>query len=151
MRNPIIRIILCVFFFLSSLPAIAGNQCNPTEPDMLGPFYKAGAPERSQVGEGYILSGVVRSSRDCSPIPGATIEFWLAGPDGRYGDNYRATVHSGPEGEYSFESNPPGPYYGRPPHIHIRVSAKGFKTLITQHYPKEKAERASLDLVLIPE
>lgn len=151
MRNPIIRIILCVFFLLSSFPAIAGNQCNPTEPDMLGPFYKAGAPERSQVGEGYILSGVVRSSRDCSPIPDATIEFWLAGPDGRYGDDYRATVHSGSEGEYSFESNPPGPYYGRPPHIHIRVSAKGFKTLITQHYPKEKADRASLDLVLIPE
>jgi len=151
MRKRITLIIFCAAFFLSSPPSVAENQCNPTEPDMLGPFYKAGAPERSQVGKGYILGGVVRSSRDCSPIPGATIEFWLAGPDGRYDDDYRATVHSGPEGEYSFESNPPGPYYGRPPHIHIRVSAKGFKTLITQHYPKEKADRASLDLVLIPE
>jgi protocatechuate 3,4-dioxygenase beta subunit len=41
-------------------------------------------------------------------------------------------------------------YSRRPPHIHIRVTASGFKTLITQHYPKNGSNRDEFDLVLIP-
>ncbi|HXX56579.1 MAG TPA: hypothetical protein VEI96_01095 [Thermodesulfovibrionales bacterium] len=125
------------------------ETCKPTEPDMLGPFYKAGAPVRSSVGRGYVLNGVVRSSRDCSPIRGANIEFWLAGPDGKYDDNHRATVYADNAGAFRFESDYPGHYNDRPPHIHVRVSAAGFKTLVTQHYPEKSASGATLDLVLI--
>jgi protocatechuate 3,4-dioxygenase beta subunit len=117
---------------------------------MLGPFYKPGAPVRSSVGKGYVLSGAVKSSADCAPIKGAQIEFWLAGPDGKYDDEHRATVLTGEKGFYQFESNIPGPYFGRPPHIHVKVSAKGFNTLITQHYPGKKQTQALSDLVLIP-
>ena len=117
---------------------------------MLGPFYEPHAPVRSSVGKGYVLTGVVRSATDCSPIAKARIEFWLTGPDGRYGDEYRATVFSDKAGTYRFESNTPKPYYGRPPHIHIRVSADGYRTLITQHYPALNTTKADFDLVLIP-
>ena len=66
--------------------------CAPTPPDALGPFYKPKAPLRNSVGKGYALSGIVMSTKDCSPIPRAHIELWMAGPDGDYKDDYRATV-----------------------------------------------------------
>lgn len=126
------------------------ESCAPTPPDALGPFYEPGAPTRDRVGEGHVLRGVVRSSRDCSPIPNARIEFWLAGPDGRYTDAYRATVFSGPDGAYRFESHFPPSYGGRPPHIHIRITAPGYQTLVTQYYPQPGQSEGVFDLVLIP-
>jgi hypothetical protein len=33
----------------------------------------------------------------------------------------------------------------------MRVTANGFKTLITQHYPEAGSKKGTLDLVLIPE
>jgi hypothetical protein len=125
-------------------------ECEPTRSDMLGPFYRPGAPERSKVGEGYVLEGKVRSAADCAPVPGARVELWLAGPDGRYADRYRATIHSNSDGGYRFESHYPPPYAGRPSHIHIRVTAQGFAELVTQHYPAPGETGGVMDLVLAP-
>ena len=99
---------------------------------------------------GYVLQGVVRSAKDCAVVPEAVIELWLAGPDGGYDDVHRATVIADASGAYRFESNDPPPYYGRPPHIHLRVSARGFKTLVTQHYPSDGKKNAVFDIVLVP-
>jgi len=141
-----------VLFLFLYLPVIAlAASCKPTPPDMLGPFYKPGAPVRSSVGKGYLLKGAVRSSKDCAPVAGARIEFWLAGPGGEYDDEHRATVIADASGAYRFESNFPPPYSGRPPHIHIKASAPGFRTLVTQHYPQKGAKEGSFDLVLVPE
>jgi protocatechuate 3,4-dioxygenase beta subunit len=126
-----------------------GAACKATEPDMLGPFYKPNAPIRSSVGTGYALQGTVRSLKDCAPVPEATIEFWLAGPDGEYDDAHRATVIADASGAYRFESNVPQPVVGRPPHIHVRVSARGFKTLVTQHYQESGKRAAVFDLVMV--
>jgi protocatechuate 3,4-dioxygenase beta subunit len=126
------------------------TACTPTQRDALGPFYKPGAPVRASVGKGYVITGTVKSSADCSPVGNARIELWLAGPDGEYGDAYRATVFSDRAGAYRFESNVPPPYAGRPPHIHLRVSAGGFNTLVTQHYPVKGQSGAVFDLVLVP-
>jgi protocatechuate 3,4-dioxygenase beta subunit len=139
-----------LFLLPGASPVGSEQVCRPTEPDALGPFYKQGAPVRSSVGKGYALSGVVRSAADCSPVGKARIEFWLAGPDGEYGDDYRATVVADGSGGYRFESHFPPPYYGRPSHIHIRVSADGFRTLVTQHYPVKGQTQAAFDLVLVP-
>jgi phosphohistidine phosphatase SixA len=134
----------------SPLPATATPEiCEPTPPDGLGPFYVPNAPERSSVGQGHLLSGVVRSSLDCAPIPGAQIEFWLAGPDGQYGDAYRAIVFANNLGAYRFESHFPPAYSGRPAHIHLRISANGYQTLVTQYYPAEGQVDGSFDLVLL--
>jgi len=130
--------------------AQAPQSCPLTEADMEGPFYEPNAPIRDSVGKGYVLQGVVRSGADCAPIPGAQIEFWMAGPDGEYTDEYRATMLAGDDGAYRFESHFPPPYSGRPSHIHLRVSASGFQTLVTQHYPIEGETSASLDLVIAP-
>ncbi|NIS75289.1 MAG: intradiol ring-cleavage dioxygenase [Deltaproteobacteria bacterium] len=150
MRNFVSIVIITLALASAGMPARA-ETCKPTRPDSLGPFYTPDAPERSKVGEGYVLTGAVRSSRDCSGLRDARIEFWLTGPDGRYDDDHRATVRPDESGSYRFESNIPPAYYGRPPHIHIKVSADGYRTLVTQHYPERDATEGTFDLVLIPE
>jgi protocatechuate 3,4-dioxygenase beta subunit len=52
----------------------------------------AGAPVRTSLGGGYVLSGAVLGAEECKPIPKARIEFWLANPSGDYDDAHRATV-----------------------------------------------------------
>ncbi len=125
-------------------------RCKPTTPDADGPFYRPGAPERNKVGDGYVLTGSVKSAADCAILTQAKIEIWMNGPDGRYGDAWRATLYPDSEGAYRFESHMPVAYGSRPPHIHIIVNAPGYQELVTQHYPEEKATAATFDLVLIP-
>jgi len=149
MRTPYASIILCIAIVLSG--TAYGLPCKPTEQDELGPFYQPDAPVRSSVGKGYVLTGTVRSTAGCMPIPGAKIEIWMAGPDGEYADAYRATVFSDRSGAFHFESHIPPAYFGRPPHIHLRVSAAGFRTLITQHYPEHGRTAGVFDLVIMPE
>jgi len=152
-----LRYLNLTFFllWLGTAIAVGADQgpylCQPTTPDADGPFYRAGAPERSKVGEGYRLSGTVRSAGDCSALPGEKIEIWMNGPDGRYGDDWRATLYAKQDGTYLFASHVPVPYGSRPPHIHIIVNASGFRELVTQHYPKAGALTATFDLVLIPQ
>jgi protocatechuate 3,4-dioxygenase beta subunit len=131
--------------------AAAGQpvDCKPTQPDMLGPFYEPGAPVRTSVGRGYLLSGTVLAAEECKPIPNARIEFWLANPRGDYDDAHRATVFADQRGRFRLESNVPVSYGGRPPHIHVRVTAPGYEELVTQHYPERGQRKANFDLVLV--
>jgi protocatechuate 3,4-dioxygenase beta subunit len=129
----------------------SGANCDPTPSDYLGPFYKANAPVRSSVGKGYELMGVVISSANCAPIPNARIELWLTNSNGSYDDDHRATLFADETGQYRFESNFPPGYSGRPPHIHIRISAEGFETLTTQHYPTRGQTTGAFDIVLVPD
>jgi len=124
--------------------------CEPTPSEVLGPYYVPDAPVRTGVDAGYVLSGEVLSAGDCEPIPGAQIELWLANPEGVYDDAHRATMFAGEQGEYQFESNFPGLYENRPPHIHLRVVTPGFRELVTQHYPEAGQTEATFDLVLEP-
>jgi Dioxygenase len=124
------------------------TKCRATAPDALGPFYEPGAPVRSRVGAGYVLRGRVLAAATCRHVRAARIEFWLVNDQGEYDDAHRATVFAGRDGRYRFESNRPIAYGPRPPHIHIRVSARGFRTLVTQHYPRPGRASAVFDLVL---
>lgn len=154
MKRPlffILTLLLLAEPVASPLDAKATDHCLPTRPDADGPFYRPGAPERNRVGEGYTLSGVVLSAADCNPLPGARVEIWLNGPNGRYGDQWRATLYADQNGRYRFESHPPVPYGSRPPHIHIIVNAPEHLELITQHYPEQGKASAIFDLVLLPD
>lgn len=116
----------------------------------MGPLYLEGAPERNQIGTGYLLMGTVKSAADCRPLAAAKIEVWMVGPQGHYGDDWRATLFSAGNGRYYLQSHvPPGYGIGRP-HIHIKVAKAGYKTLVTQHYPAKGAGEAMFDLVLVP-
>ena len=125
-------------------------QCEPTAEDEMGPFYRPDVPYRNSVGTGYLLVGTVKAAYDCSPIAAAKIELWMTGPDGRYGDAWRATLLSAENGTYYFVSHAATDFGSRRPHIHIRVTAKGFEPLVTQHYPGTNAGEGLFDLVLLP-
>lgn len=97
-----------------------------------------------------LLMGEVKSAADCKSIGGARIEIWMAGPDGLYGDEWRATIFSRQNGRYYFSSHVPGQYGSRPSHIHLIANAPGFEELITQHYLTPGQGEAVFDLVLVP-
>lgn len=149
-KNKLILLIIMVVLVISNAADAEGFKCAPTPEDSLGPFYKPNTPIRSKVGEGYVLSGAVKSAKDCYIVSGAKIEFWLAATDGSYDDDHRATVLADESGSYRFESNAPPKYNFRPQHIHVRVTAEGFKTLVTQHYSKVGSSEANFPRVLVP-
>jgi catechol 1,2-dioxygenase len=100
---------------------------DPTEDDVLGPYYRRGAPFRGKVspplsvGDVLQISGRVWAVSDRRPIGGALLDIWQANAQGHY-DN--ETIHPGP---YKMDENT-----WRSPHIHFVVRALGFKTLVTQ-------------------
>jgi protocatechuate 3,4-dioxygenase beta subunit len=144
----VLTLVLGVAAFGTAGGSNGASGCVPTRADALGPFYEAGAPVRPKVGTGYVLSGRVLAARTCRPIAKARIELWLANPQGEYDDAHRATMFASTAGRYRFESNRPVAYSGRPPHIHLRVSARGFRTLVTQHYPRAGRSSATFNIVL---
>ena len=101
------------------------------------------------------VSGTVRGTGG-EPVPGARIEVWESDEDGFYDVQYpdgrtggRGWLRSGPDGGYRFWSVRPAPYpipddgpVGdlltaagrgpmRPAHLHFKVDAPGYRTLIT--------------------
>jgi len=135
-------------FALGGLGAAPPTGCAPTRPDMLGPFYTPNAPERAQTGRGLVVSGQVRSAVDCAPLPGARIEWWSANGKGDYDDEHRATQVADRQGRYRYETDFPGRYPGRPPHVHVRISAAGHRVLVTQLYPKPGEQAITSEFTL---
>jgi protocatechuate 3,4-dioxygenase beta subunit len=126
-------------------------SCPATAPDMLGPFYVAGAPERSKTGDGLTVHGAVRSTRECKALPAAKLEWWSANGRGQYDDAHRATQIADADGRYRYVTDMPGRYPGRPIHLHVKVSAPGHRVLVTQIYPKPEQREIPFDFVLQPE
>ncbi|HEV3011702.1 MAG TPA: hypothetical protein VG499_00355, partial [Actinomycetota bacterium] len=60
----------------TAAPTAAAGACAAgyEELDALSPSYRPGAPVREVVGQGHVLTGTVRSSRDCAPVAGARVE-----------------------------------------------------------------------------
>ena len=151
-----LRLVLVIVIILlntvpSSATLLSGAQppCAPTREDMEGPFYRPGAPIRQSTGRGLVVSGAVKSADSCAPVPAARIEWWQAGPSGHYDDEHRGALRTADDGTYRFETDSPPAYFGRPPHIHVKVLAPGHRTLTTQLYPKAGQTHTTFDLVLV--
>jgi len=140
-------------FLLAGLACFAGAaaaQCRRTPTDALGPYYLPGQPAQTNLCQrdatpGMLVRGRVTRFPECSPVAGALIEVWHADSRGAYTrvdklgiDDptclLRASLRSGSDGTYSFRTLAPVAYGSRPRHIHFRVSAPGFRTLVTQMY-----------------
>ena len=119
------------------------KAAKPTPRDVLGPFFKKGAPNSKVLhtagSPGFPLrvTGKVTNTRG-DKMPGARIEIWQADHAGLYdleGFRYRAALITEESSEYAVETILPGHYDDRPAqHIHYMISAPGHKTLITQAY-----------------
>jgi len=134
---------------LGTAPAAPG--CQPTLDDGAGPFGRGAPPRRNKIGTGHVLTGVVLSSVDCSPLAGARIHLWQANRRGQYVRAGSATVVTDRAGRFRFEGPRPVAYEGRPPHIHLRVIAAEHELLFTRYVPRPGAKRGSVRLVLVPQ
>jgi protocatechuate 3,4-dioxygenase beta subunit len=145
------RVVLALVLALAATATAAAQprSCAPTKPDMLGPFYKPDAPERAATGQGLVVSGSVRSAKGCAPLPGAQLEWWSADGHGEYHDELRARQRTGADGAFRYETVSPGRYPGRPPHLHVKISAPGHRTLVTQLYPRDGQRAIATDFVLV--
>lgn len=123
-------------------------ECTATEDNIEGPFYKAGAPERSVLvergmsGTRLIVTGRVTSIH-CEPLRDALLDVWQTDDAGQYdnqGLGMRGRLYTDKSGVYRLETIVPkhyrvgGEQQYRPAHIHLKVSAKGYPVLTTQLY-----------------
>jgi protocatechuate 3,4-dioxygenase beta subunit len=130
--------------------AAAAAGCPATVTDAFGPFGRGSPPLRASIGTGHVLTGVIVSSVDCRPIPGARVELWQSNKQGSYVRALSATVLADRNGRFRFEGPYPAAYEGRPAHIHLRVVARGYETLLSRYEP-HGARRGTLRLVLLPQ
>ena len=129
---------------------------SPTTTDILGPFYRPGAPLRANLrladskGTPIVLKGSIFKEDGKTPISNALVEIWHCDEYEVY-DNasdeykYRGGQKTKADGKYEFTSILPVPYKAdpndesswRPAHIHMRVSVPAQQDLITQLYFKD--------------
>jgi protocatechuate 3,4-dioxygenase beta subunit len=131
--------------------ASVAQTCRPTPTDAGGPFGSGEPPLRTKIGTGHVLTGVVLSALDCTPIRGARVEFWQSNPNGVYTRAGSGTVITGRSGRFRFEGPVPSSEGGFPGHIHIRVDAAGYVPLLTRYVPPRGSHRGNIRLVLVPE
>lgn len=129
----------------------ASRKLTPTTPDIEGPFYRAGAPILADDGRlcddaGLLITGRIMDA-DGHPVADAVLDFWQADTAGNYdqdGFTFRGKVFAAVDergafyrlrtvrpGDYKIADDPPD---FRCAHIHVKVSADGFKSLTTQLY-----------------
>ena len=137
---------------------------SPTPREIEGPFYPLLAKKDKDFdltrieGKGGVARGTIIDIQgqvldtDDNPLEDATVDLWQANAAGRYthphdsnkaplDPNFQgwAIVSSGRNGRFCFKTVLPGSYpasdtWTRPPHIHFKVSKKGYVELITQMY-----------------
>lgn len=140
----------------------AWNEPTPSQPQ--GPFYPIKFPSEIDtdltiINDGPRASGTVVHiqgqvmNKEGQAIKNALIEAWQANAWGRYNhpedtnlsapldphfQDYGA-ARTDDLGQYIFTTIVPGPYpasgtWWRPPHVHIKITAPGYKETITQLY-----------------
>jgi len=136
----------------------------PTPTESEGPFYPLVAQkdkdfdltniqgqEGSALGKHIVINGSVVDT-DGNPVEGALVDLWQANAAGKYAhphdsnpapvdENFQgwAIFPSGAAGEFRCKTVLPGVYnvgggWSRPPHIHFKVTKKGYVELTTQMY-----------------
>lgn len=123
-----------------------------TTTDILGPYYRPGAPMRINVvpagtnSELIQLSGTIFKDDGKTPYKDCLVEIWQCSPEGIYDNtsddyNFRGAQKTASDGKYHFTSTIPVPYsvdddkkIFRPAHIHMRISGTQDQDLVTQIY-----------------
>ena len=155
-----------------------------TADNIEGPFYRRGAPNRATLvqpldqGERLALGGRVMST-SCEPIGDAVLDIWQADARGGYdldGFRFRGALTTDAQGRWQVRTIVPGRYLNgsryRPAHLHVKLRAKGYRSLTTQlyfegdpynegddfivpslimaHHVQRDVRRASFDFALVP-
>ena len=142
----------------------------PTEDNILGPYYRTGAPFRGKItppleaGKVLLISGRVWGFDTKRPLANAVLDIWQANAKGRYDNDdpknppakdvflNRARLLTDESGYYEYETVHPGAYQigpkeWRPSHIHYLVRMPGYKSLVTQLYFKGDPHNKTDDFI----
>jgi hypothetical protein len=128
--------------------SIASADCSDTVGEQFTESIPT-APERAQVGAGYVLLGDVRDAATCLPIANARIYFEMANPQGEYDEAHMGVAMTNQQGGYRIISDRPGMYDGEP-HIHLIVSAPGYQTT-NNLFLLDAADQGMMPIALLPE
>jgi protocatechuate 3,4-dioxygenase beta subunit len=150
LRGALVVALVALGGLVATTAATAAAGCPATVSDGFGPFGRGSPPVRASIGKGHVLTGVILSSLDCRPIPGARVEFWQSNRNGSYVRALSATVLADRNGRFRFEGPYPASYEGRPAHIHLRIVARGYETLFSRYEP-HGSRRGTVRLVLLPQ
>lgn len=122
-------------------PPPGPGELQQTPQEIEGPYFRLGAPRRSDLLEpgdkpGIILTGRVLNEKGI-PIPGAVVNFWSCDAYGNYdmvGYRYTGYVVTDEAGRYEVTTIIPGYYQPRKAkHIHVKVQAVS-RPVTTQLY-----------------
>ena len=150
LRGALAAAVVAICALATTATGAAAAGCPATVSDGFGPFGRGSPPVRASIGRGHVLNGVILSSLDCRPIPGARVELWQSNKKGSYVRALSATVLADRSGRFRFEGPYPASYEGRPAHIHLRVVARGYEILLSRYEP-HGARRGTVRLVLVPQ
>jgi hypothetical protein len=127
-RNLLLTVVVTALAGLAAVGSAtpASTACRPTLSQGGGPFEmnNTPAPRRARIGSGHVLSGKILRYPGCAPITGRTGVFRFEGPV------------------------PPGEF-GRPPHIHVRVTAAGYEEFVTTFFVPRGERFGRLTIVLV--
>jgi catechol 1,2-dioxygenase len=133
------------------------RSVQPTEPNIIGPYYRPGAPTRYTILSPYepgtvmLIRGRVWGYDTKAPIANAPIHVWQANDQGRYENDpdpenppaefvNRGIIFTDAQGAYEYLTIHPGRYLNgnqyRPSHVHYLLDVPGYRKLITQLYFK---------------
>lgn len=120
-----------------------------TTSDILGPYYRAGAPDRYDLTFSGLTGNVIKLKgkvfeEDCTtPLENVLVEVWHCDTAGDYDNTSSNFLHRGTRktnalGEYAFKTILPGKYKNgalyRPSHIHFKISHPDADDLVSQIY-----------------
>ncbi len=132
---------------LASEPTPEPRNCEATESNPGGTNnYIPGAPRAESLGQGFVITGLVRSARGCRPLDDVRVQVWLATETGGEQDN-RASVRTDENGRYRIETAKTVPQFGEP-NIHVGFDDPGYREVFIRRVVDLDDKRAVVDLTL---
>lgn len=138
----VLAVALCAAAAASSPAATAACNGFALTPGQIGGTHFKASPVRHSVlgpgihGTRITLSGYVLTN-GCRAVRGARVDFWQADESGAYDDKgvrLRSHQFTNDRGHYWLQTILPGPYANRTRHLHVRVRARGERTVTTMLY-----------------
>lgn len=148
---------------MHSVPGATSSSClGPFHVSNSPPLEVGGDMKRHFEGEVLLVEGTVRDM-DGKPIAGAELDIWQTAPNGKYSSqdpdqdiySFHGLMITDENGRYAFTTVRPviytvpddgpvgdilrvaGRHPWRPSHLHYIVSAKGYRTLVTEVFPDD--------------
>lgn len=110
--------------------------------------YRPDAPSGEDLGDGFIIQGLVRSAADCRPLPGVRIQIWLATRTGGESEN-RTSVLTDAQGRFRVETAPTVPQFGEP-NIHVGYDDDAYEPVFIRNVVDLDDTSATINLNLSP-